>query len=340
MDMLEMRKKKSIVVIGGGTGIYPVLQGLKKHHRDVSIAAIISMADSGGSTGRLRDEFGQLPVGDVRMALTALASDIDSHDELLRELFLHRFDKGEGLGGHNFGNLLIVALTEILGSEAEAVKAAARILRIRGRVIPVTADQVNLCAEYDDGTVIKNEHDIDEPADSRKKSRIVNFRTEPKGQICEDAKSAILNADLVLLGPGDLYSSLLANCVIEGVSSAILESRATFVFAANLMTRPGQTYGMTACDHVYEVKKYVGKLPDVVIINTGKVPEPLLESYAKMHQFPVTDDCQLIESEVKIIREDLLSRDEVVKKKGDVLQRSLVRGDSEKIAELILSLLQ
>lgn len=337
--MLEMRAKKSVVVIGGGTGIYPVLQGLKKHHHEVAITAIISMADSGGSTGRLRDEFGQLPVGDVRMALTALASDLDSHDNLLRELFLHRFDKGDGLDGHNFGNLLIVALTEILGSEAEAVKAAARILRIRGRVIPVTSDPVHLVAEYDDGEIVVGEHDIDEPGEKRAERNIVKFYSEPKGCISEDAKNAILNADLILLGPGDLYSSLLANCVIDGVSAAILQSRAKFVYASNLMTRPGQTHGMSASDHVKEVQKYVGKMPDVVIINTGEVPEHLLKRYADMQQFPVVDDCHDIEVDTKVIREDLLSRDEVVKKKGDVLQRSLVRGDGQKMANLILSLL-
>lgn len=335
--MLQKLEKKSVVVIGGGTGIFPILRGLKKYHDEISISAIISMADSGGSTGRLRDEFGQLPVGDVRMALTALSSDLDEHGELLRELFLHRFDKGDGLNGHNFGNLLIVALTEILGSEAEAVKAAARILRVRGRVLPVTSDKVHIVAEYDDGVITKGEHEIDEPAESRVDHRIVNFSTEPKGYISEDAKNAILNADLILLGPGDLYSSLLANCVIDGVSAAILQSKAQFVYAANLMTRPGQTHGMTACDHVREVQKYVGKMPDTVIINTGTVPEHLLKRYADMHQFPVVDDCDDIDTH--IIREDLLDSQEVLKKKGDVLQRSLVRGNGDKYAQLIRTLL-
>ncbi len=336
--MLEVHNKKSVVVIGGGTGIYPILQGLKKYHQSISITAIISMADSGGSTGRLRDEFGQLPVGDVRMALTALASEVDEHSELLRELFLHRFDKGEGLNGHNFGNLLIVALTEILGSEAEAVKVAARILRVRGRVLPVTADKVHIVAEYADGSIIKGEHSIDEPEKNNVERNISNFYTEPKGHISEDAKQAILHADLILLGPGDLYSSLLANCVIEGVSDAILQSKAQFVYASNLMTRPGQTHGLSAGAHVKEVRKYVGKLPDTVIINTGTVPEHLLKRYADMHQYLVADDCDDIET--RIIRQDLLDSHEVIKKKGDVLQRSLVRGDGDKYAKIILSLLE
>lgn len=335
--MENKENKPSIVVIGGGTGIYPILQGLKKYHEEISIRAIISMADSGGSTGRLRDEFGQLPVGDVRMALTALSSDFDSDGELLRKLFLHRFDKGNGLSGHNFGNLLMVALTEILGSEAEAVKAASRILRVRGRVLPVTSDDVQLMAEYDDGVIIKGEHDIDEPTEDRDGHHIVKLWTEPEASVSPDASAVIKEADLILIGPGDLYSSLLANCVIGGVSAAILQSEAKLVYAANLMTRPGQTDDMTACDHAREIEKYVGKRPDVVIVNTGTVPEHLLKRYAEFGQFPVVDDCDGYEAE--IIRADLLSNDEVVKSKADVLQRSLVRGDGEKFAKLLVTLL-
>lgn len=333
-----MKEKKSIVVIGGGTGTHPILRGLKKYSAEINITAIITMADSGGSTGRLRDEFGQLPVGDVRMALTALASDVDENDQLLRELFLHRFDKGEGLNGHSFGNLLIVALTQILGSEAKAVKAASRILRVKGTVLPVTEDDVHIVATYDDGIVIKGEHDIDEPKEERNEHHIVSLITEPEGHITKEAKEALLNADIILLGPGDLYTSLLANCVIDGVAKAIQDSPAHFVFASNLMTRPGQTHNMTASDHVKEVAKYVGQIPDYVIVNTGKVPAHLLEKYAQSFQFPVVDDCDTLSCEV--VRADLLSLDEVVKPKGDVLQRSLVRGDGDKFAKVLLKLLE
>jgi uncharacterized cofD-like protein len=331
-------KKKSIVVIGGGTGTHPILRGLKKYSDQITIIAIITMADSGGSTGRLRDEFGQLPIGDVRMALTALASDVDENDQLLRELFLYRFDKGEGLNGHNFGNLFMVALTQILGSEAEAVQAASRILRVKGKVLPVTKDNLHIVATYDDGVTIEGEHEIDEPTDDRKKHHIVSLTTNPKGTITDEAKEALLNADLILLGPGDLYSSLLANCVIEGVPEAIRASKAKFVFASNLMTRPGQTHDLTASGHVAEVAKYVGQVPDYVVINTGAIPQHLLEKYAEEFQFPVVDDCDAQDG--TIIRAELLSEDEVIKKKGDVLQRSLVRGDGDKFATLLLSLLE
>ena len=328
--------KKSIVVIGGGTGIYPVLQGLKEY-RDVSITAVISAADSGGSTGRLRDEFGQLPMGDMRQALTALASEVDGHDQLLRELFLYRFNKGEGLDGHNFGNLLLVALCEITGSEIEAVRAAAQVLRVRGEVLPVTEDQVHIVAEYSDGQVVRGEHDIDEPEAENFEKQIVHFYAEPKGQIAPDVAAAIAEADMVLLGPGDLYASLLANCVVGGVAEAIQNTAAKFVFAVNLMTRPGQTHGMSAAEHVREVEKYVGKLPDCVIVNTSSIPQALLERYADLCQFPVVDDTDALPCE--IIKAELLSDEEVVKRKGDVLTRSLVRGDAKKTAATIKQLL-
>jgi uncharacterized cofD-like protein len=328
--------KKSIVVIGGGTGTYPILRGLKKYSDGLNITAIITMADSGGSTGRLRDEFGQLPVGDVRMALTALASESDEGDLLLRDLLLHRFDKGEGLNGHNFGNLFMVALTQILGSEAKAVKAASRILRVKGRVLPVTEDDLHIVATYDDGVVIEGEHEIDEPPEERFTHHITSLTTKPKGHITEDAKEALMNADLILLGPGDLYSSLLANCVIEGVPEAIQASKAKFVFASNLMSRPGQTHEFSSCDHVREVVRYVGRTPDIVIVNTGVVPDHLLEKYALNFQFPVNDNCA--PDGYEVIREDLLSREEVVQRSGDVLQRSLVRGDGDKFAELLVTL--
>lgn len=335
--MFGTKSKKSIVVIGGGTGTHPILRGLKKYTDKITITAVITMADSGGSTGRLRDEFGQLPIGDVRMALTALASDVDENDQLLRELFLHRFDKGEGLNGHNFGNLFMVALTQILGSEAEAVKAASRILRVQGTVLPVTKDDVHIVATYDDNVVVVGEHDIDEPPADRFTHHITKLATDKKAVITEEAKDALLNADIILLGPGDLYSSLLANCVIEGVPEAIVASRAKFIFASNLMTRPGQSHNMTASDHVREVEKYVGKMPNYVIVNTGEVPKHLLDRYAEEFQFPVIDDCDTLET--KVIRANLLSSDEVVRRKGDVLQRSLVRGDGDKFAELLLGLL-
>jgi len=329
-------EKKSVVVIGGGTGIYPVLRGLKTY-KDIDVTAVITVADSGGSTGRLRDEFGQLPVGDVRMALAALSAEIDNHDELLRELFLYRFDKGEGLNGHNLGNLLLVALTDMLGSELEAVKVASKILRVRGTVLPVTEDKVHIVATYDDAMEIEGEHHIDEPEKERYEHRITNLRTNPKATIAPEVQHALKNADMIVLGPGDLYTSLLANCVVEGVPEAIQESEAKFVFITNLMTSQGQTHGMTAKDHIHEVLKYVGRAPDTVVVNTATVSDELIERYAQACQFPVEDDVDEVACD--IVRADLLDDEPVIKKKGDVLQRSLVRGDADKMGEVLYNLL-
>jgi len=331
-----MKNKKSVVVIGGGTGIYPVLRGLKKH-RDLDVTAVITMADSGGSTGRLRDEFGQLPVGDVRMALAALSADVDNHDDLLRELFLYRFAKGEGLNGHNLGNLLLVALTEMLGSEAEAVKVAARILRVRGTVLPVTEDRTHIVATYDDGVEVEGEHDIDEPPEDRYTHRIKKLETRPVAHITNDVKQAIEAADTIVLGPGDLYTSLLANCVVEGMPEAIQASKAKFVFVTNLMTSQGQTHEMTAQGHVDEVLRYVGRAPDVILVNTGTVSDTLLKRYAEAFQFPVEDDADCVGCE--IVRADLLDDTEVKKKEGDVLKRSLVRGDAQKMGDVIYDII-
>ena len=189
-------KKQNVVVIGGGTGTHVVLRGLKKFKNLLNISAVVTMADSGGSTGRLRDEFGYLPVGDVRMALTALARDVDQHEELLRELFLYRFDKGEGLSGHNFGNLLLVALTDILGSEEEAIKSAAKVLRVQGQVVPVTNEKVDLVALYDDGVEVIGEHKIDQVQDSHSGRKIDKLSITPSASISTSAKKVIEEADL------------------------------------------------------------------------------------------------------------------------------------------------
>ena len=204
-----------VVVIGGGTGSHTLLSGLKKYPFDLT--SIVTVADSGGSTGRLRDEFGSLPVGDFRMALTALAP-TDEEAEILRKLFLYRFDKGEaGLKGHSFGNLFLVALGNILGSNEKAIQYTSKILRVTGKVLPVTSQPLNLVAEYEDGSILYGEASIDEPPKGHNgKQRIKKLWVEPDLVITADASYEILNADYVILGPGDLYTSILANIVING----------------------------------------------------------------------------------------------------------------------------
>lgn len=326
-----------MVVIGGGTGTHTVLRGLKLYQKQLNISAVVTMADSGGSTGRLRDEFGYLPVGDVRMALAALASDIDEHEELVRELFLYRFDKGNGLSGHNFGNLLLVALTDILGSEVEAIKVATRLLNVQGSVIPVTTEKVDLVATYNDGSKVIGEHDIDEPVKSKGLNKIVELAVTPEASISESAESALLEADLIVLGPGDLYTSVLANCVVDGVAEAIRNSGAKIVYVCNLMTRAGQTAGMDVGKHVEEISLYLGMKPDFVLVNNGSFPEDLLERYAKDKEFPVAYDREI--EGVEVIVDNLLASEAVQTAKGDVLKRSLIRHDSRKVARKLIDII-
>jgi uncharacterized cofD-like protein len=329
------RTKLKVVVIGGGTGTHTVLRGLRRYHQDLSISAIVSMADSGGSTGRLRDAFGSLPVGDVRMALTALASEDDAHSELVRELFLYRFDRGEGLNGHNFGNLFLTALTDLVGSEAEATRVAARILRIHGRVIPVTADNVHLVAEYDDKTTVEGEAHIDDPPAHFAHRRITALYTNPGAVISDEAWEAIVKADCIVLGPGDLYSSLLANCVVQGVREAVLQNRGQFIYICNLMSRPGQTRGMTIGDHVREIEHYLHRHPDVLIKNSTPLPASVLAHYASEGDSPVLDDSHLLSCHV--VSCDLLAATTLTQADNDTVRRSLMRHDPDKLAQAILS---
>jgi uncharacterized cofD-like protein len=336
---MKFDQKPSVVVIGGGTGAYTILRGLKRYSDFIDITAIISMADSGGSTGRLRDEFGQLPVGDVRMALSALARDYDEHEELLRELFLYRFEKGNGLQGHNFGNLMLTALTDILGSEAQAVSAASRILRIYGRVLPVTAQNVHLVATYDDGLVVTGEHQIDDPDKDRSGKRIFNLNTNTPGVISGEAREAILSADLVILGPGDLYSSILANFVIEGVATALYDSKAPVVYVANLMERFGQTEGMSISDCVAEIERYTLVAPQYVLINDAPLPAEALALYETSEGVgPVFDDADTLPA--KIIRADLLANEKFIQSQTDKVKRSLIRHDSDRLAQAVINLLE
>ncbi len=325
---------KKIVIIGGGTGTYAALQGLKKHE-EVAVSVIVTMADSGGSTGRLRDEFGSLPVGDVRMALTALASEDDQHELLLRDLFKYRFSKGEGLSGHTFGNLLLVALTDILGSPTEAISAAAEVLGATGNVIPVTKTPVNLKATYDDGVELLGEHAIDEPEKDRYTHAITDLAITPKVSIAEAARKAILEADVVVLGPGDLYTSVLANCVVTGVAEALQKTSAKLVYVCNLMTKAGQTSSMTATDHYNEITKYVGRAPDMMLYNTYVLPAELIDRYALENEYPVLFEVGVSD---KFIGVDLLATEAVVTADGDKVRRSFLRHDPDKLAEAILSL--
>ncbi len=323
--------KKKVVVIGGGTGTFVVLKGLKQY--PVDLTAVVSMSDSGGSNKRIRDEFGMLPTSDLRSCLAAL-SDENGKAGVLRNLFMYRFDKGEGISGMTFGNLFMAALTDIMGSQKEAIKKTHEILRVKGKIIPVTYTDTHLFAKYENGHEVGEEHFIDEPTHDGA-LKITQLRLEPRASANPDAIEAIKKADVLIMGPGDLFTSILPNIVIEGISEAIRESRAQKVYVMNLMTKYGQTYQFSAKDHVRTLEEYIGKpVIDNVIINTSMHPPKALALYMQSHEEPVVDDLGISEH-YNVTRANVAS-DEVAKKNAsDALVRSLIRHDPDKLATVL-----
>src|SRR3989304_8101085 len=243
-------KKKKVVVIGGGTGTYTVLSGLRKYPLHLSV--IITMMDSGGSNRVIRDEFGLLPTSDIRQCMVALASD-KSH-ELLRQLFTYRYNAGTGIAGMTFGNLFMAALTDIYGSQEVAIEKTCEMLDVQGFIFPVTYDSVQLVARYDNGKQVLGEHYIDEPDDELGKHKIVELEVIPEAKVNPKAIGAIKAADLIVLGPGDLYTSIICNLVVNGIAAAIAASKAKKVYILNLMTKFCPTYGFFATDHAGAVE--------------------------------------------------------------------------------------
>ena len=275
-----------VVVIGGGTGIYAVLSGLRTY--PVQTTAIVSMSDNGGSSGRLRDEFGFLPPGDVRRCLVALADDDESM--LLRQLFEYRFDRGHGLHGHTFGNLLLTALTDLLGSTDRAVEEAGKLLRIRGRVLPVTLSDTTLCARLADGHEICGETDID----IRKAFHGVPIERvflRPEADVHQPVVEAIERADLIVMGPGDLYTSVIPNLLVGGVAEAIRRSRGRTVYVCNVMTKHGETDGFAAGDFIQQINRYLGEPVDCAVLNYHEsLPRHLYDRYKEERAEPVAID--------------------------------------------------
>ncbi|OGG29877.1 hypothetical protein A3A63_02415 [Candidatus Gottesmanbacteria bacterium RIFCSPLOWO2_01_FULL_46_9] len=323
-----------IVCIGGGTGTFVALKGLK--HYSSHLSAIVTMSDSGGSNKRIRDEFGLLPTSDLRQCLVAL-SDENGGVGLLRKLFMYRFEKGKGITGMTFGNLFMAALADILGSQEEAIRQTGKVLRIQGTVIPVSFTNTNVFAEYEDGHVVTEEHLIDEPSHDGK-MRITKVYLKPKAKANPEALEAIAKADLLVLGPGDLYTSLLPNVLVDGVADAIRTSKAKKAYVVNLMTKYGQTYNFTASDHLRVLEQHIGSLPHYAIVNSAKLSNEALAVYAKSEEKPVSDDLRKSQK-CQVIRADVVSHQFTEKPKSDTLVRSLIRHDSAKLAEILMKLL-
>ncbi len=270
--MVKLQKKK-VVVIGGGTGTFVVLSALKNY--PLELTAIVSMADDGGSTGMLRDQYGVLPPGDIRRALVALSA-----SPTLRDLFNYRFIKGD-LSGHSFGNIFLSTLEKIKGDFASAVKDASQILNIKGAVLPVTLGNVRLYAQLTDGKILKGETNIDIPR-TKTRAKIKKVWLSPAANINPEAKKALISADLIVIGPGDLYTSLIPNLLVRGAPEAIKKSKAKKVFVCNLMTKYGETNGFLAADFVEEIEKYLGKnVLDYAVFNSKKPRAKTLARYKK-----------------------------------------------------------
>lgn len=322
---------KKIVVIGGGTGTYTVLTGLKSF--PVELTDVVTMMDSGGSSGRLRDEFGHLPPGDVRQGLLALSP--SNLNPILRELLNYRFDRGGDLQGHNFGNLFLTALNEITGSMETAIKEAGEILGIKGEVVPVTYSQAQLCADLNDGQTIVGEDKFEiikqqDNLDVRKVYLDQKIRSNPR------AIQAIKEADLIVIGPGDLYRSIIPNFLVEGLAQAVKNTKATVSYVVNLVTVYGKPKGLTAKEHVSKIEEYIGEgRVNFIVINDGELPKEVLPRYQKEKDILVIDD---LGSSLKVIRADVVATGVVRKIKGDPLKRSYLRHDSDRLAKVLVGL--
>lgn len=323
---------KNIVAIGGGTGTFTVLSGLKKY--PVQLTAIVSMADSGGSTGQLRDELGVLPPGDVRQCLVAL-----SQSPRLRDLFSYRFNTGT-FKGHSFGNIFLAALEKVTGSFKEAVLESAKILNISGAVIPVTEDKVHLWVELENGQVIKTEDRVDRVVGFDGNLRITQAYLKPRARITPEAKKAILGADLIVIGPGDLYTSIVPNLVVLGLKEAIKRSRAKCIYVCNLMSKFGQTPGFGVIDHLQVIESYLGKGSiKYALYNTRKPSQNVLSAYKKEKGHFIAFGGVDVRRGAQFIGKNLLNTKIVQRVKSDALKRSLVRHDSAKLAREIMKIL-
>ncbi len=329
---------KNIVTIGGGTGHFTLLLGLKKY--PVNITAVVSMADDGGSTGRLRDELGVLPPGDIRQCLTALSNS----SETLRELMNYRFEKGE-LKGHNFGNLFLSALEKIKGRLAKGVEEAATILSVKGKVIPVSDKKMNLQIKLKNGKSIIGEKQLDHNKDVRKYG-VEKIYLKPKVKANLKVLEAIKKADMIIIGPGDHYGSILPNFLVTGVSEALRNCRAKVVYNCNLTNKKGQTENFSVDDYVASINDYIGdERIDFVVFSGTKPEKKLIKKYEKREGKGSIVEFKkdiLKKRNYKVIKADVLKRTQPKKNKNDIIanSRSFIRHDSDKLAKVLMMILE
>jgi len=311
-------RKPVVTVLGGGSGRFTLLEGLKK--LPVEINAIVTMTDSGGSSGKLRTELGVLPPGDVRQCLVALSNS----PKLMLDLFNYRFENGSSLSGHNFGNLFLTALERTTGDFEKAIDEAGKMLDITGNVIPVTLDNAQLCAQLEDGSIIEGETNIDIPAGKRAKIKRVFLK--PQAKASARAVAAVQKSDLIVIGPGDLYTSIIPNLLVSGMSKSLCESKAKKVFVLPLATKHGETNGFSARDFLSEIEKYAGCKIDAVIGNSAPFSKETAGKYASEGASQVVARAEDFAG-YEFVACDLLSN-----------VNGLARHDANKIASTVMSL--
>jgi len=315
----HLERGPKLVVIGGGTGLSTLLHGLKQY--TTNITAIVTVADDGGSSGRLREQFDMLPPGDIRNCLVALADT----EPLMQRLFQYRFAEDSALQGHNFGNLFITAMTKITGDFERAVQASSKVLAIRGRVVPSTNTKVRLAAEHEDGSVTQGETNI-----SRASTPIRRIYLEPTGcQPTTGAIEAIQEANAIVFGPGSLYTSIIPNLLVDRMVDAIVQSKALKVYVCNVMTQSRETSGYKASDHLQALVRHTNPgIVQVCIVNTEPVPSHLLERYRQEEAFPVEPDVERIRAlGYQVVAENVMNTE------------NYVRHDADRVAKLIVQML-
>lgn len=320
-----------VVVIGAGTGTFTILSALK--YAAPNITAIVNMSDDGGSTGILRDELGTLPPGDVRQCLVALSES----DQKLRDLFNYRFDEGT-FGGHSFGNIFLTALEKTTGSFAEAVHTAGEILNITGTVVPVTLTNTKLVLTEPNGEVVRGEYQIVQHHFGGHKP---NLSLDPNPTLNPEAKAAIETADIIVIAPGNLYTSLVPTLIVNGMSEALSASKAKLVYVTNLVTKPGQTDGFHVHDYAAEIERFIAPRKLDYVIYNEKQPSPaLLKKYAQAGEFAVEyDHDEFKKAHYQAIAGNLVSDAiPVLKPSEQLIPRTLIRHDSSKVAELIMKI--
>ncbi|PEK33632.1 hypothetical protein CN568_12760 [Bacillus pseudomycoides] len=317
---MKKERKPKIVIMGGGTGLSVLLRGLKKY--PVDITAVVTVADDGGSSGRLRDELEIPPPGDIRNVLVAL-SDVEP---LVEALFQHRFTSGEGLTGHALGNLLLAGMTSITGDFFHAITETSKVLNVRGRVLPAANQSVVLHAELEDGQIVTGESKI--PYFGKKINRV--FLTPGDVEPLSETLMEIQRADLLVFGPGSVYTSILPNLIVKKIGDAVLTAKAKKVYVCNVMTQAGETMGYTAFDHVQALHDHLGApFIDTAIVNNHDIPAELRKLYAKELSEPVVvDEDRFAESKIRLIQDELAKYDDQV-----------VRHDTLKLASILYSLL-